>query len=256
MHRRAVLIVTLILGALLAASCGSEGASRGDAAVMRSVGFDLQPFDPATGRAGALVITGTETPHQPNASGDAQSRLHNDRARFLFLPFGRGEAGDERDPQWNVFLPLGTPVLSLVDGTVCEVPVLYSGDYSVRVAPAGASCGSNPPLFETEHVIDPVVKPGDEVAAGQQVATVSDYQSDWKELGFGIVEIGVAFPPPDQGPPLHVCPTTMLASDVKATIVAALQSVMDAWAAEFGDPSLYDGANVPEAGCYVAEVRG
>jgi hypothetical protein len=40
-------------------------------------------------------------------------------------------------------------------------------------------------MFETEHVIDPLVKFGDRVTAGQRIATVSDYDRNWKAMGTG-----------------------------------------------------------------------
>jgi hypothetical protein len=40
-------------------------------------------------------------------------------------------------------------------------------------------------MFETEHVIDPLVKFGDRMTAGQRIATVSDYDRNCKAMGTG-----------------------------------------------------------------------
>lgn len=60
-------------------------------------------------------------------------------------------------------------------------------------------------MFETEHVIDPLVKFGDRVTAGQRIATVSDYDRSWKAMGYGLVEIGVAYNLGNDGIPWHAC---------------------------------------------------
>lgn len=220
---------------------------------MTSVGFDLRPFDAATGRAGDMVVSGVVPPIEDPIPDDPRAAAHSDRIRYLFLPFGWTDADDTADPQWNFVLPLGTHVLALVDGEVCEVTRLYSGDFTIRVAPAGRACADGV-YFETEHVNDPIVSGGDQVTAGQHIATVSAYQADWRASGYGVVEIGVAFPT-DSGPPLHLCPTLFLEPSIKTAMIDALASVMDAWAVEFGDATLYADAADPELGCFVREVR-
>ncbi len=219
--------------------------------VIESWGFDLRPFDPSTGMAGLMKITGARTP-EPDPTNPMDSR-------YLFIDYGKGDGGST-DLQMAFFLPLGTPVLAMVDGVVCDVPKLYSGDYSVRIAAPGTPCtisgtgetaqGQAAVLFETEHVLDPLVKVGDTVVAGQQVATVSDYRNDWRPLGLGIVEIGVAFIKNDgTGKPWHACPARFLAPSVAAQLTAALASIHAAWEAEKGEASLYDEDAQPILGC-------
>ncbi|MBU6202213.1 MAG: hypothetical protein KJS90_09515 [Acidobacteria bacterium] len=254
-RRRGMLAAIVATAVIALAGCGRDGAAPTveDVAVMRGVGFDLRPFDASTGRAGALQIDGVQPPFEEGIENDPKAVAHNDRIRYLFLPFGwGGESG--RDPQWNFVLPLGTPVTSLVDGLVCEVPRLYSGDFSVRVAARGTDCGDGV-YFETEHVEDPLVQPGDEVRAGQRVASVSSYQQDWSRLGYGIVEIGVAFPSGKNGPPIHVCPTLLFDPSVRDQLTADLRTVMDAWSSESGDAGLYVAADVPAPGCFVDQVE-
>jgi len=240
---------------------GSQGASFGLAssseipAVMETFGFDLAPFDAASGAAGAMTITGVVPPKLP--ASDPNAVALDARNRYLFLPFGYAEA-DQTDPQWSFFLPLGTPVVSLVTGTVCDVPQLYSNDYSIRVVPDGIACdgpGRAPVMFETEHVIDPQVAVGDKVTAGQRIATVSDYQRIWKPVGFGIVEIGVAYSLANDNTPWHACPSRFFAPATRDAMRATLESLMTAWSTEVGDAELYAAARVPEPGCFSADVN-
>lgn len=224
-------------------------------AIMETVGFDLAPYNPATGMAGAFKIAGVTPPKLP--SSDPNAAAVDARNEYLFLPFGYDE-GNETDPQWAFYLPLGTPVISLISGTVCDVPRLYSNDFSVRVAPDGVPCtqpGRAVVLFETEHVIEPLVKFGDRVTAGQRVATVSDYDRSWKGIGLGIVEVGVAYNLGSDGSPWHACPSRFLTPNAKPQTLAALKSVMNAWSANIGKSELYAAANTPEPGCFMADVH-
>ncbi len=223
--------------------------------VMETVGFDLAPFDAASGMAGAMKIAGVVPPKVP--ANDPNSVEVNDRNQYLFLPFGYSEKNDT-DPQWAFYLPLGTPVLSLISGTVCDVPILYSNDYSIRVVPDGTTCdgaGRAPILFETEHVIDPLVKFGDRVTAGQRIATVSDYDRSWKAIGYGIVEIGIAYNLGNDGSPWHACPSRFFAPNAKNAMLNSLTSLMTAWSAQVGNPALYASASSPEPGCFMADVH-
>jgi hypothetical protein len=212
-------------------------------AVIQNWGFELAPYDPATGMAGAMKIKGVKAP--PFDANNAQY------FNYLFVVYGDPDNG-HTDLQPQFFLPLGTPVISMVDGVVCDVPLLYSKDYSVRIAPLGTKCeheGRAQILFETEHVINPLVKLGDTVKAGQQVATVSDYHKDWKALGFGVVEIGVFFAKSESPDPWHACPMRFFAPDKKDSMLSELASIQKAWEAETGDSNLYDESTESPTGC-------
>jgi len=154
-----------------------------------------------------------------------------------------------KEPQIAIIAPLGTPVISMVDGTVCGLSKVWSNDYSVQVAPIGTPCMIGnwaTVLFEHEHLINPTVKVGDKVKAGQQIGTVSDYNPYWKAKGFGMIEIGVFFVKKGSNKSWHACLGNYLAPTKRDSMLAVLTSVQMAWMAELSDPTLYDlGAQNP-----------
>lgn len=234
------------------AQAESIDSSADIAKVAQNFGFVLAPFDPVSGMAGDLKITGTRPPVVP--SNDPNAAGMNAANRYIMWPYGMSEfaRGGSVDVQATYFLPLGTPIISMVSGTVCDVPKLYSDDYSVRVAPDGITCaneGNAAVLFETEHVIDPIVKVGDRVTAGQRVATVGTYRKDWTAAGFGVVEIGVAFMKKGSDRPWHACPSLTLDPKIAPTVLADLSAANAAWSKELGDDSLYVGDAMP--GCRI-----
>jgi len=132
-----------------------------------------------------------------------------------FVPFGFGA-----NPQPVFFAPLGTAVLAPVTGKVTKVERLYSGDFTIWFGTGP----EDPDVWETEHVIDPRVKVGDPVTAGQPVALVSDYDSRYTP-GVGLVELGLLR---TGNPPQHLCPFDHLApgraSSIRDQISALIAS--------------------------------
>ena len=139
-------------------------------------------------------------------------------------PRGVGAIGSgTRNPQPTFYAPLGTHVLAPVTGTVVAVQRLYSGDYSVWIK----NGTSSEYVWETEHVINPVVKVGGRVTAGQQIALVSDFDTRWTP-GIGLVELGLLRP---GNPPQHLCPFDNIAASKKTEIAAQLAALLAADAA-------------------------
>lgn len=198
---------------------------------LKSIGIDLDYLDPATNMAGDVKFT---------------------KGRFMFgiifsdygfvIPAESSAGGkDKSNPQPTFTLPMGTKVRSLVDGVVTNVPVLYSGDYSIHVA-------TNPRsrwIYETEHVINPLVKVGDQVKAGQVIAEVSPHNKDAND-GFGIVEIGILR---GGNPPQHVCPFAYLDESIKEDVQKKLTALYKSWEEYRGDSSLYDESALKIPGC-------
>ena len=215
--------------------------------VIKNWGLELSTYDPSTGMAGVMPVRGVQTPTFEASPDD------NDAYGRIVELYGATlkSKPDVESPQMAFIAPLGTPVISMVDGTVCDLANLWSGDYSIRVAPPGIACkgAAADVLFEHEHVINPKVKVGSKVKAGQVIATVSDYNPHWKAKGSGMVETGVFFGKRKSTGPWHACLANYLAPGSKATMLAVLRSIEEAWNVERNDPSLYDlGAQNP-VGC-------
>jgi hypothetical protein len=209
--------------------------------VIQNWGLAVDTYDSGSGMAGVMRIRGVTPPTFGNAADNAMYR-------HIFGVYGMDLKG-MKEPQIAIIAPLGTPVISMVDGTVCDLSKVWSNDYSVRVAPIGTPCMIGnwaTVLFEHEHLINPTVKVGDKVKAGQQIGTVSDYNQHWKAKGFGMIEIGVFFVKKGSNKSWHACLGNYLAPTKRDSMLAVLTSVQMAWMAELSDPTLYDlGAQNP-----------
>jgi hypothetical protein len=209
--------------------------------VIQNWGLAVDTYDSGSGMAGVMRIRGVTPPTFGNAADNAMYR-------HIFGVYGMDLKG-MKEPQIAIIAPLGTPVISMVDGTVCGLSKVWSNDYSVQVAPIGTPCMIGnwaTVLFEHEHLINPTVNVGDKVKAGQQIGTVSDYNPYWKAKGFGMIEIGVFFVKKGSNKSWHACLGNYLAPTKRDSMLAVLTSVQMAWMAELSDPTLYDlGAQNP-----------
>ena len=213
--------------------------------VIQNWALNIAPYDAATGKAGVMQIKGVQPPSFANPEDTAMY------SHIVGL-YGESIKGGIQEPQMGFYAPLGTPVISMLDGTVCDRPRLYSGDYSIRVAPPGVTCsgGSASVLYEHEHLLNPMVNVGDKVAAGQQIGVVSDYNPHWKAKGIGLIELGVFFiKKSDPTRPWHACLANYLAPSKSAALKATLTSIETAWNIERGDPSLYNLSAQNPVGC-------
>ena len=96
---------------------------------------------------------------------------------------GSSVAEARLNPQPTFWAPIGTPVLAPITGVVVNVQELYSGDFTIMYAALGADMQGS--VWGTEHVLNPTVKVGDSVTAGQPVAEVSDYECFYSKKQFG-----------------------------------------------------------------------
>lgn len=214
-------------------SANPEQAAEKTEVKIKHLGINLGEFDPKTEMAGDLKFTKFEF---PEGSFDT-----------IFVDYGRrepnnsAEGNSERyNPQPTFLAPLGTKVHALIDGTVVDVPKLYSNDYSVHMQGEGSDL-----IFETEHVINVTVKKGDRVKAGDVIAEVSDYNGD-KLDGLGLVEIGVLIP---GNPPKHACTFDFLDDSIKQQTLNQISSLQKAWETYKGDSSVYDEKTQVLPGC-------
>ena len=168
----------------------------------------------------------------------------------LFFDYGfeipANELGPVKfNPQPTFILPLGSEVSSLIDGVVVGTPKLYSGDFSVMVAPELDSIWA----YELEHVINVRVKVGDRVKAGQVVAEVSDFDSH-NYAGLGLVEIGVLR---GGNPPVHLCPFLYLDSFIEQEVESEILELYRSWEEFRGDEDVYDESAYVTPGCLTSE---
>lgn len=203
--------------------------------LLKSIGFKFDTYNPATLSAGDMKFTKT--------------KLQFDQ---IFSPFGqpdpRNPGSDAKNPQPVFILPLGTNVLSLVDGEVVEVKQIYSGDYTVMVAQNNKS----PWIYETEHIKNPTVKIGDKVTAGQVLGIVSDYDTK-NTPGFGLVEIGILHA---GAVAEHVCPFRYMDSSIKSKVNSDITKLYTAWETYLGK-NIYNQETHVSPGCVVeTAVKG
>ena len=142
--------------------------------------------------------------------------------------------------QPTFILPKDTKVLSIVDGVVAAIPQLYSGDYSIQVTANGKI---EKWIYETEHIINPKVKVGDKVVAGQVIAEVSNYNKNLP--GFGIVEIGIL---KGGNPPQHICPFSYLDPSIKEETFKKIKALYKSWEEYIRNTALYS-EDEPVTGC-------
>lgn len=158
----------------------------------------------------------------------------------FYIPGGDASHPAKNNPQPTFVVPLGTPIRSLVDGIVVNVGTVWSGDYSVQVTTNGKL---QKWIYETEHIINPKVKVGDKVTAGQIVGEVSTFDKSAPK-GYGVVEIGIL---KGGNPPQHVCPFAYLHDSIKAETFKKITALFTSWQDYLGDHSLYKPTAIP--GC-------
>jgi biotin carboxyl carrier protein len=203
---------------------------------IKHLGIDLGFYDAASNKAGDIVFTKEGIEQYGN---------------IIFTNYGEvSEANSARpvatlNPQPTFIVPLGTKIRSMVDGVVVRIENLYSNDQTIMVASSDESSW----LYETEHVINPVVKVGDKVKAGQVIAEASTHDSQYHP-GFGLYEIGIL---KGGNPPEHVCLFNYLDDSIKEDIFAKLRAFYASWETYMGDDTLYDESKMIIPGCYTTD---
>lgn len=190
----------------------------------------------------------------------AQSADLYDGVGFPLSDFGfvipASSAGPAKaNPQPTFWAPLGTAVLAPVDGVVISVETLYSGDFSIMIGKTGQMSSY---VWETEHVINVSVAPGDTVTAGQTIATVSDYECSYSRTAFGnatycgtgigLVELGLLH---GGQVPEHFCPfaSNYVDPSAAAAVSAELAAARSTIETAFADPELYEPAGWSTPDC-------
>ncbi len=200
---------------------------------IKSMPVEIGTYNPATKRAGDLVFPDKKLPEgvQP----------------VLFSEFGYKTPGNsannfqsQASPQPTFIVDSGTKIKAMIDGEVVSVTKLYSNDYSIHMKGEG-----NELIFEHEHVINPLVKEGDEVKAGTVIATASDYDAQ-NLFGLGVFEMGLL---KGGNPPIHLCIFDYLDDSIKQDTFDKINALKKSWEKHVGDDSLYDEASTAIPGC-------
>ena len=246
-------------GKLVWAKQGGPGPgptpSGGLPAVIETWGVSVAPYDPATKKAGDMYVG-----QIPFPTGSMQDSA--------IIYYGGGptrptDPADFVDPQMTFYVPIHTIVHATISGTVCWVKKLntgYSDDYSIGlgVSVSGQpACSTDPnsgqgmgtvATWEHEHVMNPRVKVGDVVKAGDPIAEASYYtQDNWLyKSGYALYEIGILTASPD-GRPMHVCPSLYLSPQARSTMLSQLATAARAYETNTG--TTYYDANTLATGC-------
>lgn len=209
-------------------SQNAESVAKSSEVKIKHLGVNLDYYDPATNKAGDFEFT--------------KEKMSFNR---LFFEYGfvvpaNSVGPEKRNPQPTFILPLGSKVYALVDGTVEDVPKLYSDDYSIMLRAEGSDL-----IFETEHVVKVKVKKGDTVKAGDVIAEVSGYDAK-NYAGMGLVEIGIL---KAGNPPSHICPFDYLDESIKAETFKKITALQKSWEEYIGDATVHDEAAMIVPGC-------
>lgn len=209
---------------------------------LKNIGFNLDYYNSATNRAGDFLFT------QELAKVLSGDPIYQ---KLIWSDYGIQDNRSPNDPtkrnvQPTFYLPLGTKVLAPIDGEVTTVEILYSKDYTIWFAENKESTWS----YEMEHVINPIVKVGDKVTAGQVVAEVSTHGSE-HHPGFGIVEIGLFHQLNNE--PAHWCPFVHFDDSIKEEMNKKILALYAAWETYLHDASVYNNASYPVPGCATLE---
>lgn len=206
---------------------------------LKGIGVNLGEYDPKTKSAGDIVFTDHRLSYK---------RPFDEYGSWI-LAENSATGKAYRNAQATFVVPVGTKVRALVDGFVIDVPKLYSGDYSVVVAISPESRWR----FETEHVDNPIVKPGDFVKAGQVVAEASRANLGENPL-WGWFEIGIGKGSQNEDRPQHVCPFAYLDDSIKEETLKKMRSLMLGWEEYREDSNIYDETATQVPGCLVLEA--
>ncbi len=158
----------------------------------------------------------------------------------FFIPDFSHPGQGKYNAQPTYIVPLGTPVRSIVDGTVAAIPTLWSGDVSVQVTEDGQM---EVWVYEMEHLINPTVKVGDKVKAGQIVGEVSDFNNGTPK-GYGVTEIGIL---KGGQVPEHICPYAYLDDSIKEETFSKMKEFFKSWEDYSENQTLYEDTQIP--GC-------
>ena len=216
-----------LLGVLLTA-CGATGPDpNSPLPVIEDLGITIAAYESSTNRAGDITFAGGET----------------------FIPFGKlleGENGLKRSPELTWFVEEGTPVRAPVTGVVSQIVVLYSADYLIVLRQPGSDWEVG-----VEHVVDPLVQVGDEVQAGQHIATATPQPTPFGTIAF--TELAVWLPADTDEEMIKKCPYLAFDSSLEQAFSDQIYALVESWETHWGQ-DVFDEASWTQPGCLIDEL--
>lgn len=204
---------------------------------LQHIGVELDFFDVERNKAGDFVFSTFTYPWN--------SEVYNTHVFYDYGKVIQSNGTVKTMPEVTYILPLGTKVYALTDGIVVSIKHQDTGDYEMGIVKP-----ENPSwTFGYDHIINLLVKEGDNVVAGQVIAEVSDYNKWLKGDGYGAVEVSLAY---TRTSFVTHCPFAYLDESVKEDYFRKILALYDAWENYTKDTSAYsDKYDVP--GCITTE---
>ncbi len=180
-----------------------------DKPVLENIGFNLDFYNPSTKKAGDILFVQGIGDHLGNKifSEFADEIVGSDGLKIL--------------PHPTYFLPLGTKLISPVDGVINTIKYQErDDDYEIGIIPDRFSKWT----IGFDHIINLEVQEGDKVNAGDVVGEVAQSNSPDLpiELGWTELQIGEREAP-------AICPFLLLNKSVKADIEEKITQLAEDW---------------------------
>ena len=207
------------------ASIKSTNIIENNQPILQNLGLKIEPWDKTTNKAGDFLF-------------ESKKYVNNK----IFTEFGEiveGDKGKKTLPEIGFNVPVGTTIISPIDGIVTDVKLYEpSQDYIISFK----TDLNSPWIISFEHVEDVSVAKGDKVIAGQKIAKVSP---SYGKTEFGNVEIAVW-----QGGIniVKYCPTTFLRNDLKQEYASKFTQLTADWES-FREENVYRQEDWVAPGC-------
>ena len=203
---------------------------------IKNLGVNFASFNETTGMAGDFKFSKTGG--------------FNDMILVEFGYHVENEFGSKDQPEITYHLPIGTKVMAIGDGKVTDVTKLYSDDYAILYT---ANENENW-IYTNEHVVNPTVKVGDEIKAGDVVGEVAPYEANGQIQELGFTEIALFTS--DSEKITKLCPTMHLDEEVRDKYYSSILKLLSDWEEFKADSSIHDELLYDQfaPGCLKAEV--
>lgn len=200
--------------------------------ILKNLGINMEPWDKKTNKAGDFLF---------------ENKNYVDNK--IFTEFAHkivNEFGEKLLPEIGFNVPVGTKVVSPIDGVVTDVKFYEpSQDYLISIK----IDESSPWIVGFEHIYNVRIKAGDKVLAGQELAEVSP---SYGKTEFGNVEINV-WTGGREGI-FKYCPFNFLDDSLKPTYEQKINQLARDWE-EFIGKDVYKQENWVAHGCLLDRIQ-